>query len=85
MILKFLFFPYFRTKEANAKPIRRLWSFLVRQEKVQDIFIRLVFGKKHAPHPSGTNNADSVSLYSDVAGQGTFQLIYLTWHISLNS
>nr|CAH0105862.1 unnamed protein product [Daphnia galeata] len=59
----------FSTKEANAKPIRRLWSFLVRQEKVQDIFIRLVFGKKHAPHPSGTNNADSISLYSDVAGQ----------------
>ena len=46
----------------------------MRQEKVQDIFIRLVFGKKHAPHSSGTNNADSISLYSDVAGQGIFQL-----------
>lgn len=61
----------FRTKEASARPIRRLWSFLVRQEKVQDIFIRLVFGKKHAtPHSTGNANADSVSVYSDAAGQG---------------
>uniref|UniRef100_A0A0P5RMU8 DmX protein 2 n=1 Tax=Daphnia magna TaxID=35525 RepID=A0A0P5RMU8_9CRUS len=60
----------FLTKEANARPIRRLWCFLVRQEKVQDIFIRLVFGKKHgAPHSSGANNADSISLYSDVVCQ----------------
>ncbi|XP_046448229.1 dmX-like protein 2 isoform X2 [Daphnia pulex] len=59
----------FSTKEANARPIRRLWSFLVRQEKVQDIFIRLVFGKRHAPHASGTNNADSISLYSDIADE----------------
>lgn len=61
----------YRTKEASGRPIRRLWSFLVRQEKVQDIFIRLVFGKKHAaPHGTGNTNADSVSVYSDAAGQG---------------
>lgn len=51
--------------------MRRLWAFLVRQEKVQDIFIRLVFGKKHvAHHSSGAANADSASVYSDAAGQG---------------
>lgn len=27
-------------------PIRRLWNYLVRQEDVQEIFIRAVFGKK---------------------------------------
>lgn len=71
-IFKFFFSgPSNSTKEASARPIRRLWSFLVRQEKVQDIFIRLVFGKKHAAvHSSGNANADSVSVYSDAAGQG---------------
>lgn len=29
-----------------AGPSRRLWNFLVRQEGVQDVFIRAVFGKK---------------------------------------
>lgn len=32
----------------SAAPARRLWSFLVRQEAVQDIFIRCVFGKKRS-------------------------------------
>lgn len=48
----------------------------MRQEKVQDIFIRLVFGKKHAaPHNAGNANADSVSVYSDMGGQGTSNLV----------
>lgn len=76
-------FPY-RTKEASARPIRRLWCFLVRQEKVQDIFIRLVFGKKHtAPHSSGNANADSVSVYSDAAGQGMYANSRSIWTFGL--
>ncbi|KAF4524386.1 hypothetical protein B566_EDAN009302, partial [Ephemera danica] len=31
-----------------AAPARRLWSFLVRQESVQDTFIRAVFGKRRS-------------------------------------
>lgn len=31
---------------AAAGPSRRLWNYLVRQEGVQDVFIRAVFGKK---------------------------------------
>lgn len=27
-------------------PTRRLWNYLVRQEDVQDVFIRAIFGKK---------------------------------------
>ncbi|XP_055376112.1 dmX-like protein 2 [Condylostylus longicornis] len=31
---------------SSAAPAKRLWNYLVRQEHVQDIFIRSVFGKK---------------------------------------
>ncbi|XP_053689152.1 dmX-like protein 2 isoform X2 [Sabethes cyaneus] len=31
---------------SSAAPARRLWNYLVRNENVQDIFIRAVFGKK---------------------------------------
>lgn len=30
----------------SAAPARRLWCFLVRQESVQDVFIRSIFGKQ---------------------------------------
>ncbi|KAL1117871.1 hypothetical protein AAG570_004184 [Ranatra chinensis] len=36
----------FHPKHWSAAPARRLWSFLVRQELVQDLFIRAVFGKR---------------------------------------
>lgn len=35
----------FNTKLASAAPANRLWCYLVRQENVQDVFIRSVFGK----------------------------------------
>lgn len=31
-----------------AFPARRLWSFLVKQESLQEIFIRAIFGKSHS-------------------------------------
>ncbi|XP_058459198.1 dmX-like protein 2 isoform X2 [Malaya genurostris] len=34
---------------SSAAPSRRLWNYLVRNELVQDIFIRAVFGKKKTP------------------------------------
>jgi DmX-like protein len=55
--------------------MRRLWCYLVRQEKVQDIFIRLVFGKRvnHQTHQTtGTSNADAMSVYSDAAAQDDY-------------
>lgn len=33
---------------ASAAPANRLWCYLVRQESVQDIFIRAVFGKRRS-------------------------------------
>ncbi|XP_066993059.2 dmX-like protein 2 isoform X2 [Anabrus simplex] len=38
----------FHPRHASAAPVRRLWSYLVRQEPVQDIFIRSVFGKRQS-------------------------------------
>ncbi|KAL0271823.1 UNVERIFIED_CONTAM: hypothetical protein PYX00_008798 [Menopon gallinae] len=38
----------FHPRQSSAAPARRLWCYLVRQEPVQDIFIRCVFGKKRS-------------------------------------
>ncbi|XP_043498193.1 dmX-like protein 2 isoform X6 [Polistes fuscatus] len=38
----------FNTRMASAAPANRLWCYLVRQELVQDIFIRAVFGKRRS-------------------------------------
>ena len=67
----FFLMDFCRTREPTARPIRRLWSYLVRQEKVQEIFIRLVFGKRHSINHqnAGFSNVDSVSVYSDALGQ----------------
>lgn len=53
----------------SAAPARRLWCFLVRQESVQDLFIRSIFGKQpqqiliyrpdptdEGSHENGTNH-----------------------------
>ena len=64
-----------RAQNSTARPMRRLWCYLVRQEKVQDIFIRLVFGKRvnHQTHQAtGTSNADAMSVYSDAAAQDDY-------------
>ncbi|XP_055842018.1 dmX-like protein 2 isoform X1 [Episyrphus balteatus] len=41
---------------SSAGPARRLWNFLVRQEHVQDIFIRAVFGKKRSKDWEASSN-----------------------------
>lgn len=51
--------------QSSAAPARRLWHYLVRQELVQDIFIRAVFGKKRS-HATG----DNASVAASVAGDG---------------
>lgn len=48
--------------KSSATTARRLWTYLVHQESVQDIFIRAVFGKRRSlsaldevlPHPEPT-------------------------------
>lgn len=67
----------------TAAPARRLWNFLVRQELVQDIFIRSVFGKKR----SQTSMTETNSFVPSIAGgelgtpSGKFQnLLYNISH-----
>ncbi|XP_058830025.1 dmX-like protein 2 isoform X3 [Topomyia yanbarensis] len=54
---------------SSAAPSRRLWNFLVRNELVQDIFIRAVFGKKKSP-PNQTDGALG-SITNSVNDSGT--------------
>ncbi|KTF87856.1 hypothetical protein cypCar_00038873, partial [Cyprinus carpio] len=36
----------YRSRRRSALPVRRLWHYLVKQEEVQDTFIRNIFTKK---------------------------------------
>ncbi|XP_040012399.1 dmX-like protein 1 isoform X3 [Xiphias gladius] len=40
----------FRTNHHSALPVKRLWQFLVKQEEVQETFIRNIFTKKRDPN-----------------------------------
>ncbi|XP_055296544.1 dmX-like protein 2 isoform X5 [Sitodiplosis mosellana] len=51
--------------QASSAPARRLWHFLVRQEPVQDIFIRSVFGKKRTTSSAGDNASVAPSVIND--------------------
>lgn len=46
MLTFFLYITNFSPHHWFAAPARRLWCFLVRQESVQDLFIRYIFGKQ---------------------------------------
>lgn len=57
--------------QASAAPARRLWHHLVRQEAVQDIFIRAVFGKKRTTTTAGDNISVAQSVANDItSGSG---------------
>ncbi|KAI3372724.1 hypothetical protein L3Q82_023186 [Scortum barcoo] len=40
----------FRTSHPSALPVKRLWQFLIKQDEVQDTFIRHIFTKKRDPN-----------------------------------
>uniref|UniRef100_A0A3P9LQA5 Dmx like 1 n=1 Tax=Oryzias latipes TaxID=8090 RepID=A0A3P9LQA5_ORYLA len=44
----------FRASHSSALPVKRLWQYLVKQEELQETFIRNIFSKKH-----GTNQTES--------------------------
>ncbi|XP_076387678.1 rabconnectin-3 alpha isoform X3 [Megachile rotundata] len=50
----------FNTRLASAAPANRLWCYLVRQESVQDIFIRAVFGKRRCLSSILDNNQTTI-------------------------
>jgi hypothetical protein len=47
------FFINFRTSGHGLGPIKRLWQYLVRQESVQKIFVKYIFGRKPKSTSSG--------------------------------
>ncbi|KAL3222204.1 hypothetical protein MRX96_050064 [Rhipicephalus microplus] len=51
--------PFSRSKHPAAHPARRLWNYLVRQEGVQDLFIRYIFSHKVVPLPDTQGQAQA--------------------------
>ncbi|XP_034019606.1 dmX-like protein 2 [Thalassophryne amazonica] len=51
----------FKTKSHQSFPVRRLWHFLVKQEVLQETFIRYIFTKKRKQSESVDNHMDHVS------------------------
>lgn len=61
----------FKTKGHGLGPIKRLWMYLVRQDRVQNFFIKFIFGRKAKvlTHFNGINSqalTESASFISDV-------------------
>ncbi|CAK6950671.1 dmX-like protein 1 [Scomber scombrus] len=49
----------FRTSHHSALPVKRLWQFLVKQEEVQETFIRNIFTKKRDPNETESDLSSS--------------------------
>ena len=55
----------FRIHNSVTKPMKRLWNYLVRQQAVQEIFIRYIFGKSKdtvRQYTDTTDNAEEDSI-----------------------
>ncbi|XP_047448756.1 dmX-like protein 1 [Mugil cephalus] len=50
----------FRTSHHSALPVKRLWQFLVKQEEVQETFIRNIFTKKPGTNQSVEDRVDNM-------------------------
>ncbi|XP_041643935.1 dmX-like protein 1 isoform X1 [Cheilinus undulatus] len=62
----------FRTSHPSALPVKRLWQYLVKQEEVQETFIRNIFTKKRDPNESCEDQTDSMK-YSGMEETGSHQ------------
>lgn len=49
----------FSPRHGSAAPARRLWNFLVRQEFVQDLFIRSIFSRQ--PRAAGSSTLPTMN------------------------
>ena len=61
----------FSTRLACAQPTNRLWLWLVRQEIVQDIFIRAVFGKRRSLSSILETNSGAENVTKGSGGEGS--------------
>uniref|UniRef100_A0A3Q1EFY6 Dmx like 1 n=1 Tax=Acanthochromis polyacanthus TaxID=80966 RepID=A0A3Q1EFY6_9TELE len=50
----------FRTSHHSALPVKRLWQFLVKQDEVQETFIRNIFTKKPGTNQSVEDQTDNM-------------------------
>lgn len=50
---------------ASASPAKRLWNYLVRQEIVQEVFIRAIFLKKSKPGKDSNNHSNQEEYNDD--------------------
>ncbi|MEQ2298063.1 hypothetical protein AMECASPLE_001282, partial [Ameca splendens] len=62
----------FRNSHHSALPVKRLWQYLVKQEEVQETFIRNIFTKKPGTNQSVEDHTDSMR-YSGVEEAGNSQ------------
>ncbi|KAM7415976.1 hypothetical protein PAMA_018173 [Pampus argenteus] len=65
----------YRTNHHSALPVKRLWQFLVKQEEVQETFIRNIFAKKRDPNESLKSVEDQTDnmKYSGMDDTGNYQ------------
>ncbi|XP_042889042.1 dmX-like protein 2 isoform X6 [Penaeus japonicus] len=65
----------FAHNKRGVKPVERLWNYLVRQEHVQEVFVRYIFGRKRpAPEPtqySDHGDDDMSDVVDGIDGSGT--------------
>ncbi|XP_034288574.1 dmX-like protein 2 isoform X1 [Pantherophis guttatus] len=60
----------FKSKDYSALPAKRLWHFLVKQELLQDTFIRYTFTKKRKQSESVEDREEHVTKQSSLAEDG---------------
>ncbi|XP_017577320.2 dmX-like protein 1 isoform X1 [Pygocentrus nattereri] len=63
----------FRSRHHSALPVKRLWQYLVKQEEVQETFIRNIFTKKRDQNESVEDCTDSMK-YSVMEEPGLNQI-----------
>ncbi|KAM4678589.1 dmX-like protein 2 isoform 1-T1 [Discoglossus pictus] len=56
----------FKSKDYSALPLKRLWHFLVKQELLQETFIRYIFTKKRKQSESVEDSEDRISYVADL-------------------
>lgn len=65
-VLRILFFLFFTLSASGhgLGPIKRLWQYLVRQESVQKIFVKYIFGRK----PKSTSGPIQMNVQAESSG-----------------
>lgn len=73
---------YSRFLGSASEPAKRLWNFLVRQEIVQEIFIRAIFGKRKANFANFETTNISTSVVNSVTDGLSNETSTVNQHLS---